>query len=260
MYFSICHVYFFVFTITYDFFKTSIYLVIHIVILKTGFCRTLLVVFVFARHWSAEPFSAGTNTAKKKRFLATALLEKIEEKWVWLWFLPSVAIHFGASAILVIFVVANAICWNNSIRKIKCSFVSPTTTTRAEEEKLQTLKIDFSFVSSPFQPVLGIEFQLYSWDCYATKWSVKTENLHSNLGCRSLTFVGWNVIFIHQFGEFLSGQPPVLVTVALLDESLDAKLSEINKVNELIFHSRPLLGRRRKIHSKHSVGKSSFAL
>ena len=253
---------FFVFTITYDFFKTSIYLVIHIVILKTGFCRTLLVVFVFARHWSAEPFSAGTNTAKKKRFLATVLLEKIEEKWVWLWFLPSVAIHFGASAILVIFVVANAICWNNSIRKIKCSFVSPTTTTtRAEEEKLQTLKIDFSFVSSPFQPVLGFEFQPFSWGCYATKWSVKTENLHLNLGCsRSLTFVGWNVIFIHQFGEFLSGQPPVLVTVALLDESLDAKLSEINKVNELIFHSRPLLGRRRKIHSKHSVGKSSFAL
>ena len=178
----------------------------------------------------------------------------------WLWFLPSVAIHFGASAILVIFVVANAICWNNSIRKIKCSFVSPTTTTRAEEEKLQTLKIDFSFVSSPFQPVLGFEFQPFSWGFYATKWSVKTENLHLNLGCRSLTFVGWNVIFIHQFGEFLSGQPPVLVTVALLDESLDAKLSEINKVNELIFHSRPLLGRRRKIHSKHSVGKSSFAL
>ena len=55
---------------------------------------------------------------------------------------------------------------------------------------------------------------------------------------RSLTFVGWKVIFIHQFGEFLPGQPPVLVTIALLDESLDAKLSEINKVNELIFHSR----------------------
>ena len=198
---------------------------------------------------------------RKRDSWLLVLLEKIEEKWVWLWFLPSVAIHFGASAILVIFVVANAICWNNSIRKIKCSFVSPTTTTRAEEEKLQTLKIDFSFVSSPFQPVLGFEFQLFSWDCYATKWSVKTENLHLNLGCsRSLTFVGWNVIFIHQFGEFLSGQPPVLVTVALLDESLDAKLSEINKVNELIFHSRPLLGRRRKIHSKHSVGKSSFAL
>ena len=69
---------------------------------------------------------------------------------------------------------------------------------------------------------------------------------------RSLTFVGWNVIFIHQFGEFLSGQPPVLVTVALLDESLDAKLSEINKVNELIFHSRPLLGRRGR-STRHTV-------